>query len=55
MMGLIDAIITVLPVLTVVAIFLTIPISFVALLALKIAHRVEIRRIRDIQGRHIRR
>ena len=55
MIGLIDALITVFPALLVVSIILGVPIAFASLWALKMAHRAEIRRIQNLQGRHIRR
>lgn len=55
MIGLIDALITVFPALLVVSIILGVPIAFASLWGLKMAHRAEIRRLRDVQGRHIRR
>ena len=55
MIGLIDAIITVFPALLIVSIVLGVPIAFASLWCLKMAHRAEIRRIQNLQGRHIRR
>ena len=55
MIGLIDAIITVFPTLLVLSIVLGVPIVFVSLWALKMAHRAENRSIQNLQGRHIRR
>lgn len=55
MIGLIDAIITVFPALLVVSVVLGVPIAFVSLWALKMAHRAKNRRIQNLQGRHIRR
>ena len=55
MIGLIDALITVFPALLVVSIFLGVPIAFASLWALKMAHTAEIRRIQNLEGRHIRR
>lgn len=55
MIGLIDAIITFFPAILVVSVVLGVPISFASLWAFKMAHRAEIRRIQNLQGRHIRR
>ena len=55
MIGLIDAVITVFPALLVISIILGVPIAFASLWAFKMAHRAEIRRIQNLQGRHIRR
>lgn len=55
MIGLIDAIITFFPAILVVSVVLGVPIAFASLLALKMAHRAEILRIQNLQGRHIRR
>lgn len=55
MTGLINAIIAVFPVIVVVSIVLCIPITLVALWALKMAQKAENRRIQNLQGQHIRR
>lgn len=55
MIGLIDVIITIFSALLVASVVLVIPIAFVSLWVLKMAHRAENRRIQNLQGRHIRR
>ena len=55
MIGLIDAIIAVFPAFLAASIVLGVPIAFASLWALKMAHRAEIRRVQNLQDRHIRR
>lgn len=55
MIGLIDAIIAVFSALLVMPIVLSVSIVFASLRALKMAHKAENRRIKNLQGLHIRR